>query len=93
MKDQNTEKFVNNISRRSAQNEEALKRLMPLQDTVSPAISILRQELESMVKVLFLLQTKDLEERRRLIGQTLSGEKWTQQNSKGIGPKFMKVVW
>lgn len=45
-------------------------------EAMSPAFSILRQELDSMVRVIFLLHAKDIAERRRLINSTLRGEKW-----------------
>lgn len=39
-------------------------------------ISILRQELDSFVRVIYLGQISDFNERERLMSQTLSGEKW-----------------
>lgn len=43
-----------------------------------PAImaSILRQELDSMVRVIYLLTIQDLEERKTLVNQSLNGQKW-----------------
>jgi hypothetical protein len=39
--------------------------------------SILRQELDSMVRVIYLLSISDLKERKRLMEQTIDGIKWT----------------
>ena len=45
--------------------------------------SIIRQELDSMVRVIYLLSVSDLSERKRLIGQTIDGNKWTVETQKG----------
>lgn len=45
--------------------------------------SILRQELDSMVRVIYLLSIQNLDERIRLVKQTLNGEKWTIAGKKG----------
>lgn len=37
---------------------------------------VLRQELDSMIRAIYLLTIVDLEERNELIRQTLSGQKW-----------------
>lgn len=46
-------------------------------------ISVLRQELDSLVRVVFLL-SKDLNTRQHLINQTLRNIRWSQPNSKSI---------
>jgi len=50
---------------------------------MSPAFSILRQELDSMVRVIFLLFTENLDERRRFIQSTLRGERWQIPTARG----------
>jgi hypothetical protein len=60
-----------------------------LHGVLSPAFSILRQELDSMIRVIYLLQTSDQNERQRLIQYTLQGEKWQISTPKG---KFRKVT-
>ncbi len=40
-------------------------------------VSVLRQELDSMVRVIYLRSITNLQERHRLITQTLTGQKWT----------------
>ncbi len=52
-------------------------------DVLSPTFSILRQELDSMVRVIYLLSIEDVHERMRLIRQTLAGDKWSVETPKG----------
>ncbi len=47
-------------------------------------ISIIRQELDSLVRVIFLLEINDLTKRQHYIIQTLNNQKWTKVNSKNI---------
>lgn len=72
--------FCNNIRQRSNEHKSAIKRIADL-----PAImaSILRQELDSMVRVIYLLSISDLEERKKLMAQTIEGKKWTIETKKG----------
>ena len=51
--------------------------------------SILRQELDSMIRVIYLLNEADLNKRRSFIEQTLNGEKWSFINHNG---KTQKVT-
>ena len=70
------------IRNRSRENGRAMQCLADnLQDTMSPAFSILRQELDSMIRVIYLLNVKDPAERRELIHATLGGRKMESQNS------------
>ncbi len=46
-------------------------------------MSILRQELDSLVRVLYLLTIPDIEERKRLMACTVNGERWKTKNPKG----------
>jgi hypothetical protein len=45
--------------------------------------SIIRQELDSMVRVIYLLSISDPYERKRLIERTIDGNKWTIETQKG----------
>ena len=71
----NTQIFCEAVRNRSRENAEAMGYFSRLYNVLSPAFSILRQELDSMVRVIYLL-SQDVPERERLIGQTLDGEKW-----------------
>ena len=55
----------------------------------SVAVGILRQELDSMVRVIFLLAQSDHELRAHLLEQAVSGEVWTVPTLKG---KFKKIT-
>lgn len=75
----NRKVFCQMIRNRSRENQSAILRIS---DSISPAISILRQELDSMVRVIYLLnQTKT--ERERLIQLTLQGKKWNSVSNNG----------
>lgn len=67
------EKFCSIIRKRSAEHAAVMERISDLPGATS---SILRQELDSMVRVIYLLSIQDIAERRRLVGLTLSGQKW-----------------
>ncbi|HHH0188727.1 TPA: hypothetical protein ACPZCO_003207 [Yersinia enterocolitica] len=75
--------FCTMIRNRSEENVRAMRKLSTLHDVLSPAFSILRQELDSMIRVIYLLQITDLQERERLIKSTLQGEKWQVFTPKG----------
>jgi hypothetical protein len=49
--------------------------------------SILRQELDSMVRVIYLLSIRNVQERERLIDQALKGDKWTVTTANGKNKK------
>lgn len=75
--------FCNIIRNRSEENRKAIQCFSNSRDVLSPAFSILRQELDSMIRVVFLLTIDDLAERERLIVSTLKGERWKMRTSKG----------
>lgn len=71
------------IRNRSIENQKAMSLFPDLYQVLSPAFSILRQELDSLVRVIYLLSIESPEERQRLIISTLSGHKWQRQTLKG----------
>ena len=77
------------IRNRSDENRRAMDCFSAPHNVLSPAFSILRQELDSMIRVIYLLQIDNLAERRRLIKSTLLGERWKVPTSKG---KFRDVT-
>ncbi len=79
------EKFSNILRKRSAEHSEAMSRIHDLPGMMA---SILRQELDSMVRVIFLLAIADLTERKRLVNQTLSGNVWSVKTAKGKDKKI-----
>jgi len=77
-----TEQFCKILRERSAEHISA-GRLMHLNGHYGQLISILRQELDSLVRTIFLL-SKDLNLRAHFINQTLQNIKWTLPNSKTV---------
>jgi len=73
-------KFCEVVRKRSSEHRLAMDRMNDLPGMMA---SILRQELDSMVRVLYLLTLFDLDERKRLITQTLNGDIWTTPTEKG----------
>ena len=71
------EKYIALIQKRSEENEKAIRLLFD-QNLIGNCISILRQELDSFIRVMYLGRISDFKERERLMNQTLSGEKWSE---------------
>lgn len=70
----NTQRLCSILRKRSSEHATAISRILDLPGMM---VSILRQELDSMVRAIYLLSKNDLSERERLIQQTLNGEVWT----------------
>jgi len=68
------QQFVALIKARSDEHEIAFARIHDLPGSM---MSVLRQELDSLIRVLYLLSVVDLEERKRLMACTISGERWS----------------
>ncbi len=75
----NREKFRELIKQRSEEHEKAIK-LLSGSGLTGQVMSILRQELDSMVRVIFLSH-QPLSEKSHLINQTLAGEQWRHKGS------------
>lgn len=74
------QKFVELIQLRSNEHEVAFSRIHDLPGSM---VAILRQELDSLIRVLYLLSIPDLDERKRLMLCTVNGEKWKRATAKG----------
>src|SRR5271157_2589705 len=48
----------------------------------SQVMSILRQEVDSMIRVIYLLTISDMKYREKLIKMSVEGQKWTAKDSK-----------
>jgi hypothetical protein len=70
------QKYISLVKKRSEENRIALN-LLVSQRLFGNCISILRQELDSFIRVMYLGRIPDITERDRLMNQTLSGDKWT----------------
>lgn len=75
----NTELFCDIVCKRSEEHTKAFA-LMMQNDLYGQAMSILRQELDTLVRVMFLL-SQNVDDREHLISQTLNGRKWKHPNS------------
>ena len=83
----NTQQFCNIVRRRSAENKLAIF-LLSRGRLTGQIMSVLRQELDSMVRVIYLLN-QSIHERDRLIALTLTGQKWKTPNNKQITDREM----
>lgn len=79
----NKVKFCRLLRERLNEHRKAIN-LMLLNELYGQAISILRQELDSMVRVIFLKEQSDFLIREHFVEQTLSNAKWTLPNSRTI---------
>ena len=70
------ETFCRQIRARSTEHREAIH-LLHGRRLLSQVVAILRQELDSMVRVIFLLSIADKPYRQQLIDASVNGAKWT----------------
>jgi hypothetical protein len=74
--------FCRQVRSRSAEYAKAM-RVLESDHLPGVMVSLLRQELDSMIRVIYLLATSDMSERRRLIEASVAGERWTRIGKKG----------
>jgi len=72
--------FLRQVRSRSEEHQRAMH-VLARERLAGQMVAVLRQELDSMVRVIYLL-TQDSERRNALIEASVRGEKWTQQNSR-----------
>ncbi|MEE9361401.1 MAG: hypothetical protein V3U92_02250 [Cellulophaga sp.] len=70
------EKFCGILRSRSTENKISFEVLFE-QNLYGNCFSVLRQELDSMVRVIYLLNIPEISERELLVQKTLNGKKWT----------------
>lgn len=70
------QQFITLIQNRSKENAESLRDDFAKR-RIGKCLETLRTELDSFIRVMYLGRISDINERERLIQQTLSGEKWT----------------
>ncbi len=80
--------FARQVRARSAEHAAALHVLGPA-GLHSAAVGILRQELDSMVRVIFLLAMKDRRQRMKLIEDSVAGRPWRRTNGRRITDREM----
>ena len=72
--------FIRQVRNRSSEHQRAM-RLLTTELLAGQMISVLRQELDSMVRVIYLL-AQPLDRRMLLIEDSVNGNKWSLSNSK-----------
>ena len=81
------EQFCSTVRARSSEHAKAV-RILSKNGLFGQVISVLRQELDSMVRAIFLLnQSQD--ERNHLIEQMLNGQRWRLRNNSIVFDKTM----
>lgn len=73
--------FCRQVRTRSIENTKAMH-LVWLNNMPGQVLSIMRQELDSFVRVIYLLSIKDRDHRKSLISQSVNGIRWTAKDSK-----------
>ncbi len=84
---ENTKQFCEIVRQRSIENKKAIQ-LLSRTGLTGQVMSVLRQELDSMVRVIFLL-SQSIDERNHLINLTLSGQKWKLKSKAQVTDKIM----
>lgn len=72
--------FLRQVRSRSEEHQRAMH-VLANERLAGQMVAVLRQELDSMVRVIYLL-TQDIERRNTLIETSVRGEKWIQPNSR-----------
>ena len=83
----NIEQFCKIVRQRSKENKQSVS-LLSRTGLTGQVMSVLRQEIDSMVRVIFLL-SKPIDERNHLINLTLTGKKWKLRNNANVTDKQM----
>ena len=76
------ETFCRQIRARSSEHREAIH-LVHGRRLLSQVIAILRQEVDSMVRVIYLLSIADKPYRQQLVDASVNGAKWTAKGKSG----------
>jgi len=76
------------VRRRSHENQMAFRLLMQT-ELVGPVVGLLRQELDSMIRVIYLLSIKDMVYRADLIEASVNGKRWKGPDGKSISDRMM----
>jgi hypothetical protein len=82
------EVFCRQVRDRSQENRKAIS-LLHGASLLGQTVGILRQELDSMVRVIYLLSVTDRNRRAQLITATANGEKWKGEKSGRVTDREM----
>jgi len=75
--------FCRQIRDRSEEHRTAVAHLRPVR-TYGAIVGILRQELDSMIRVIYLLATADRSRRTSLVKDAVSGRRWRKEGGRGV---------
>lgn len=81
MPDSELKMFCRQVRKRSQENKEALA-LLHRNALTGNVMGVLRQELDSMVRCIFLLSVTDRQYRQRLLEDSVSGKAWRTEDGK-----------
>jgi hypothetical protein len=83
-----TNQFVELVRLRSEENRNSLELLYD-KELIGNCMSILRQELDTFIRIIYLGRLSDMDERHRLMKSTLDGDEWKVQT---VNKKWKKVI-
>ena len=82
--------FCRQVRARSAELQEAMP-MVAARGLDSIAVGFLRQELDSLVRVMFLLAQSDRVERARLVADAVNGVPWRTRTASEMGPGDRRI--
>ena len=74
--------FCRQVLARSEEHRKAVY-LLHRESVISQVVAILREELDSMIRVIYLAQISDPKRQNELIEAAITNQKWTQEKGKG----------
>jgi hypothetical protein len=83
--------FCRAVRQRTLQNDAATH-VLHNEQLSGNVVAILRQELDSMIRCIYLLSVRDRSLRSRLIQQSLNGQPWTAQDGKRVTDREMVAL-
>ena len=76
-----TEKFLSLLENRTKENKETISLLMG-KGLIGNAISVLRQEIDTFIRVIYLAKLHDYSYREHLMNCTLQGDQWANKGKR-----------
>lgn len=83
--------FCRQVRSRSAEHREAVRHLMPA-GTFGAIVGILRQEIDSMVRVIYLLSVTDRERRRELLARAVAHQPWLTKGARVTDREMVELA-
>lgn len=83
-----TNKFIEIVKSRSNENTNSIQ-LLYKNDLIGNCLSVLRQELDSFIRVIYLGKLRNMGERERLMTLTINGKQWDEITVNG---KLKKIT-